>query len=343
MAKIRAALLHLGQNMWGEYLAPGETRDPSLRYTGTRLRMNESVWRELTALMQRRRYTHAVIDLGEGMVFPSHPELAVEGSWSADRMRAEVARLKAMGIEAIPKLNFSTCHDGWLKEYGRMVATPKYYEVVRDVIADACAVFGSPRYFHLGLDEESPLNQRGNALVVVRQGELLWHDIFFYLDCLERQGARPIAFTGGLARSLGDEFYRRMPKTVIDNVGMYGHGHDRAKLLAECARRKEGPGSVLRLRAQTFDMLERMAKEGRDILSCTSNYVSKGKLPKSATGENYPQDRESVAWLHALLKRTIPDEHYLGGMVAPWGEIFTSQRHYWESAINQLADAWDGV
>ena len=30
---IRAILLHLGQNMWGEYLAPGEKREPGLQYT----------------------------------------------------------------------------------------------------------------------------------------------------------------------------------------------------------------------------------------------------------------------------------------------------------------------
>ena len=38
-----------------------------------------------------------VMDLGEFLEYPSHPELAVKGSWSADRMRAEVKRLRAMG------------------------------------------------------------------------------------------------------------------------------------------------------------------------------------------------------------------------------------------------------
>ena len=28
-----------------------------------------------------------------------------------------------MGLEVIPKMNFSTCHDSWLKNYQRMVST----------------------------------------------------------------------------------------------------------------------------------------------------------------------------------------------------------------------------
>ena len=64
------------------------------------------------------------VDVGEGLVYPSHPELVIEGSWSPDKLRAEVRRLRAMGVEAVPKLNFSTSHNGWLKQYRRMVSTP---------------------------------------------------------------------------------------------------------------------------------------------------------------------------------------------------------------------------
>ena len=75
--------------------------------------------------------------MGEALAYPSHPELAVKGSWSPEKMRAEVARLKAIGIEAIPKLNFAATHDGWLKDYHRMLSTPEYYRVVSDTIRDA--------------------------------------------------------------------------------------------------------------------------------------------------------------------------------------------------------------
>ena len=36
-----------------------------------------------------------------------------------------------------------------------MVSTPEYYKVCADVIRDTAEVFGTPRYFHLGFDEET--------------------------------------------------------------------------------------------------------------------------------------------------------------------------------------------
>ena len=60
---VRAVLLHLGQNMWGEYLAPGEEKMPGLQYTAGHLRTDENVWRALTARMQARAYNMAVIDI----------------------------------------------------------------------------------------------------------------------------------------------------------------------------------------------------------------------------------------------------------------------------------------
>jgi hypothetical protein len=45
------------------------------------------------------------------MVYPSHPELAVKGSWSPEKMKSELARLRALGLEPIPKRNFSASHD----------------------------------------------------------------------------------------------------------------------------------------------------------------------------------------------------------------------------------------
>jgi hypothetical protein len=74
-----------------------------------------------------------------------------------------------MGIEAIPKLNFSTCHDGWLKEYGRMVSTDIYRKVVKEIIDDTCEVFGNPRYMHLGMDEETMelLNKHGYKMLAL--------------------------------------------------------------------------------------------------------------------------------------------------------------------------------
>ncbi len=70
--------------------------------------------------------TTVFMDLGEGMAYPSHPELAVPGTWSVEKMQKELARMRSLGLEPLPKLNFSTCHDAWLKDYHRMISTPQY-------------------------------------------------------------------------------------------------------------------------------------------------------------------------------------------------------------------------
>jgi len=94
-----------------------------------------------------------VLDLGDGVRWDSHPEIAVENAWTPAKLREELDRARELGIEPLPKLNFSTAHDAWLGPYSRMVSTPQYYEVCRDLIDEASELFGRPRLFHLGMDE----------------------------------------------------------------------------------------------------------------------------------------------------------------------------------------------
>ena len=99
--------------------------------------------------------------------------------------------MRELGLEPIPKLNFSAGHDPWLGQYSRMVSSDIYYGVCRDLIAEVAELFDTPRFFHLGMDEETAEIQRHNNLVVVRQHELWWHDMYFLFDEVERACARP--------------------------------------------------------------------------------------------------------------------------------------------------------
>ena len=117
-----AMLLQFGHNMWREVY--------------DHVRLDENLWREVTERFAESGGNLLLIDLAEQVLYPSHPELAVKGTWSPDRMRKELDRLRGLGLEPIPKLNFSTCHDFWLKDYSRMVSTPEYYKVCADVIKD---------------------------------------------------------------------------------------------------------------------------------------------------------------------------------------------------------------
>ena len=314
--------------------------------------MDQPVWDAVIALMQRRRYNFAVIDVGEGVVFPSHPELAVKGSWSPERLRDEVARLKAMGIEAIPKLNFSTCHDGWLGVYSRMVSSKKYYEVVKSLIGDVCDIFGNPRFVHLGMDEESMQMQKQLGMLVIRQGDQLWNDLHYLFDCVEGRGARPIVFATSFSRQSGDEFFRRMPRSAVMNFGSYGHGYDLKRLTDGALPVKErnplGYGQWFNdMIAAELRNLERLNAEGYDFLGCSSNWTwnlgADGKPRPMGSGKDRVQDAESARWYYRYVMERYDLKRVMGFVMTPWASLQTANQYYWECGINQLADAMDGA
>ena len=106
---IRAVLLHLGENMWCDWpLDPAEDAKLGGKAPHREMRIDDSIWRAAVDLAVERKFNMLVIDVGEGVIYPSHPELAVKGSWTPDRLRDELQRLRNLGLEPIPKLNFST-------------------------------------------------------------------------------------------------------------------------------------------------------------------------------------------------------------------------------------------
>ena len=203
-----------------EEVIPEEPFEKDARkYCADHIRFDETIWREVTAKMSECGLNMVVMDLGEFMEFPSHPELAVKGSWSPERMQKELARLRGLGLEPIPKLNFSATHDQWLKIYHRMISTPLYRQVVRDVIRDTVEIFGTPRFFHLGWDEERALYAYDKAHFSMRQGELWWHDFLYSVKCVEDCGSRAWVWSdfGWEHKS----YYKRCPKSVVQSNWYY--------------------------------------------------------------------------------------------------------------------------
>ena len=168
----------LGHNMWFQ-------EHPVLEF-------EDDAWKVIVDNAIENDFNQIVLDLGEGIQYASHPELAVPGAWTRERVRSEVLALRERGIELIPKLNFSATHHLWLREYRRMIGLPKYYEVCRDLIREVYDLFDQPRYIHLAMDEEGEkLFFNKMDIVVYRQGELLWHDLQFLCDCVRDTGATP--------------------------------------------------------------------------------------------------------------------------------------------------------
>ena len=233
---IWASFQSFGHNMWSDVPVSSWGRnngeDPeglSEICAADSFRFDEKLWRRLTARLRETGVDTIVMDVGEGLVYPSHPELGVRGSWSAERLNAEVKRLAAMGFRVVPKLNFSTSHDTWLKDYGRMVSSRVYYRVVQDVLGDVYEVFDRPEYIHLGYDEETHSNQTKYSMSIVRNGELWWRDFFFIAGVVEKLGARAWIWADYCWHHK-EEFLRRMPKSVLLSNWYYGAEFDIAKL-----------------------------------------------------------------------------------------------------------------
>ena len=290
--EMRGMFLQLGNNMWSDVPVKdwALTKKEDLAEVSSLdvLRFDEAVWRRLTDRMVQKGFNAVVMDLGEGCIYPSHPELAVKGSWSAERLQKELARLRGIGIEPIPKLNFSTCHDTWLKEYGRMVSTPEYYRVCADVIRDVCEIFDKPRLLHLGYDEENFGNQRKYAHAVVRQGELWWHDFLFFVKTVEKLGMRPWIWSDYIWRHK-DEFLSRMPKSVMQSNWYYRQWFDFESIPKE-----------RRVHLESFLTLE---KAGFDQIPCGSNWACD----------------ENIAGLVRFCRKNIAPERLKGFLMTTWG------------------------
>ncbi len=175
--KMWSILVHLNKNMWSRSCENVNTWE-------------ESMWDYILEESHKTGINTIVLDIGNGIEYATHPEIAVKGAWTRKRVRDEVARCRSLGIALIPKLNFSSNHDMWLGIYKRMLSTPQYYKVANDLIKEVYELFDRPEYIHLGMDEESAQYCSGDYCVF-RQGELYWHDLRYLVDCVADTGAMP--------------------------------------------------------------------------------------------------------------------------------------------------------
>ena len=219
--KIWSCLLHLSFNMWEEYISPHRP----FRGYRTTLELSESLWNDALAKMVSEGMNMVVIDLGNAIRYESHPEIAVNKAWSVTRLRNELQRIRSMGLEPIPKLNFSAAHDAWLKEYSRMVSTEKYYAVCSDLIREVNDLFDRPRFFHLGYDEETAAHQEHFRYIVVRQDDCWWKDFNFFVEAVQKNGSRPWIWSDYLWHH-PDLFMKNMPKSVLQSNWYYGESFD---------------------------------------------------------------------------------------------------------------------
>ena len=329
-------LLHLGSNMWGEWLddTPRTPEEAMKKWPDDKpdshgllpsrtvgyLRADESLWRDETELVKSEGCNTVFIDVGEAYAFPSHPELWVTGSWNTEKMHAEIVRLKGLGLEPIPKLNFSTGHDAWLKDYHRLTSTEEYYKVVADVIRDVAEVFDSPRYFHIGYDEEVPVVMKGRAMAIMRQGELWWNDLYYTVGQVERNGARAMMWSDRICCGR-EEYLRRMSRGVLQVPWYYGDKfpEERRKWRPELEKKLDTWEHQHNLAASIFEL----DRAGFDIMPCTSNWSHAGGADA----------------LLGFCKENVDPAHVKGYMTAPWARTIPQEHNKVVEGVKLFGEA----
>ena len=286
--EIWSYLIHLGYNMWlDKYSAvarPGEPGYGFSAYSETLL-TDEKVWDEVIRFLPAQGINTVLIDLGEGVVYESHPELAIKGSWPKEKLLRKLDEIRALGMEPIPKMNFSACHDAWLQEHSHRLSTPEYHAVVRELIDEVCELFGHPRLFHLGMDEEDAYSQQFSSYAVIRGEYHWWNDLYKMIDCVERNGARPWVWSD-YYWAHPEIFKKKMPREVLQSNWEY----------IDDVRNEDG--SYI-LSFQTYLDLDEL---GYDQVPTSSTYCS-----LLNTGYTVRFGRENLS-----------GEHLAGFMTAPW-------------------------
>ena len=298
---IWATLLHLGTNMWRDKDAPPLYDDRFFApATGTiwsdDLQFDLDVFHKVTEKLPELGINTVMIDVGDGMRYDSHPEIGVNGALTPDELRGEVRRLRALGLEPVPKLNFSAGHDAWMGQYERMLSTDIYRTVVGDLIHEICDVFEKPKYLHLGMDEERAENQGAYGYSVIRASECWWRDFYHMVDCCEKENARPWIWSDRFWHH-PDDFAKNMPKTVLQSNWHYW------KLMGE-----GGFGGPNGKSFRAFYELEELGFE---------------QVPTTTTWSHIDNTRQVMATLAESKMKNI-----VGFMTAPW--MLTLPQDYYD-------------
>ncbi len=306
-SKIMSTLVHISTNMWHDVNSKHCNGTETWTQPGSdTLRLDRAVWDQYMKDLREAGNNTLVLDLGDGIVYKSHPEIAVKGAWTVDELKAEINKLRSMGFELIPKLNFSTTHDCWLKQYSRMVSTDIYYGVCADLISEICEIF-KPRYFHIGMDEECYEMQKNYEHAVVRSRELWWHDLKFYASEVEKHGARAIIFADH-ARYEPEDFLANCPKSVIPMVWYYEE-----EFYGEMSE-------AHRIRVMPYKML---TEAGYDIMTAGSVWLFD----------------DNIVWIAEYCKNNVRDDKFLGFMQTTWQAVTPEWQGWRDRGLKSVAKA----
>ncbi|MBN1807929.1 MAG: hypothetical protein JW909_02595 [Planctomycetes bacterium] len=103
-----------------------------------------------------------VVDLADGVEYGTHPEMKRHYSVAMEKLETVAARAESLGIDVVPKLNFSksgrNLHDMWMRPHWDHTSWLKnldeYYGVAGDLIGETVEALKPREFFHIGMDED---------------------------------------------------------------------------------------------------------------------------------------------------------------------------------------------
>jgi hypothetical protein len=302
--KIWACLLHLSFNFAAGIMNPKWGKGPRSEFEP-----EEPLWNEAIGRMSKKGVNMVVINLDDSILWDSHPEISLKNSWTPKRMHDELTKIRILGIEPIPMLNFSSTHDAWLGKYARMLSTQKYYEVCSDLINEAADLFDNPRFFHFGMDEETPRYQRHFDYIVVRQNELWWGDLYFYISEVIKRGIRPWIWSD-YVWDKPEIFFKMMPKSVIQSNWYY---------------------------QENFDLNQ----PDESNIKCIKAYIELEKegYDQIPTGSNDQNNPKSIGNTVEFCRKNIDDKRLLGFLQTLWMPMIEKFRTPILEAIDLIGEA----
>ncbi len=315
--KMQVLLLDLGENQWDDSPTRANCRGGKLNSV---LGVDKKIWREITDKAVEYGFNTALISLADGVRYNSHPEIAVEGAWEVEELKEELCRLRKIGLTPIPELNLSTGHDIWLGEYSRMVSTPIYYEVVRDLIHEIIDIFDNPELFHVGLDEETAIVQRRMDFVCYRQFDLYWHDLCYIHDCIREKGIRPWMECDAFVHH-PEEFTKHILKDVVVSPWYYGRYYEDPSL--PLPKPNSDPDNYNEFILGKIASYTKLPENGYDIIPLCSNVF------------------QDYGIHHAIryAVENVPKDKFLGFSIAPsW---LVHNKYIFFDAFEQTKDAID--
>ncbi len=323
---IWAVLIHLSYNMWQDFTPEkyrSETYSPSYtaeeaadwaHYYQPMLTCDKTAWDNTIQKMAESGLNMVLIDLGDGVKYETHPEIGVRGAWRPDELRKSIAQIRSYGIEPIPKLNFSAAHKAWLGQYQYILSSDRYYEVCKNLITEVIDIFDRPRYFHLGMDEETYYHQVEYDFIVVRQNEQWWKDFYFLVDQVERHNVRSWIWSD-MAWQHKEEFFKKMPKSVLQSNWNY-----------------EEKGATFNEKGEANDII---AEAFFDLEEKGYDQVPSASLWLNGEWNNYTNFDNIVR----NCKRIIAPDRLKGFMQTIWMPMLTPCYPYHEKAIELVGEA----